>query len=77
MSRNVMKRTFQHVRSMKIRIRANGSEPSWGAVRIAKDANVLHTNNKDFNQAARMRRLIWLFVGRTCQKVRFLSLRII
>ena len=27
------------------------------------------------NQTARIRRLVWVFVGRKCQKVRFLSLR--
>ena len=31
---------------------------------------VLHADNEDSNQIARMRSLIWVFVGRTCPKVR-------
>ena len=30
----------------------------------------------DSDQTARMRRLIWIFAGRTCQKVPFLTLRL-
>ena len=40
-----------------------------------KDAKFLHADNEDYDQNARMRRLIWVFVGRTCQKVRFLMLQ--
>ena len=46
---------------------------------IAKDAKFLHADNEDSNQTARMRRLIWVFVGRMCQKGRsksFLTLRV-
>ena len=42
--------------------------------RIAKDAKFLHANNKDSGQNVCIRRLIYVFVGRTCQKVRFLKL---
>ena len=42
---------------------------------IAKNTKFLNTDNEDTYQTARMRRLIWVFVGRTCQKVRFLTLR--
>ena len=31
--------------------------------------------NEDSDQTVRMRRPIWVFVGRTCQKVRFLKFR--
>ena len=41
---------------------------------IAKDAKFLHVYNEDSDQTARMRRLIWVFVGRTSKKVRFLTL---
>ena len=34
-------------------------------------------DNEDSDQTARMRRPIWVFVWRTCQKVRFLTFRII
>ena len=79
MNRNVRKRTFGHVLPAKIQIslrrRAVWSESSLGAFWIANDAKFLQTDNEDSNQTARMRRLIWIFVGRTCQKVRFLTMR--
>ena len=34
-----------------------------------------HADNEDSDQTARMRRLITVFVRRTCQNVRFLTLR--
>ena len=80
-SHNVRKRAVAHARPAKIlislRIRADWSESSLGAIWIAKDAKFLHADNEDSNQTARMRRLIWVFVGRTWQKVRFLNLRFI
>ena len=39
---------------------------------IAKDAKFLHADNDDSEQTARIRGLIRIFVGRTCQKVIFL-----
>ena len=33
---------------------------------IAKDAKFLHADNEDTDQSVRMRRLIWIFPGRTC-----------
>ena len=44
---------------------------------IAKDAKVLDADKEDSDQTARMRSLIRLFFGRTCQKVRFLTLWLI
>ena len=68
-----------HVRPVKIqislRIRAVWSESSLGAFWIASDAMVLPVDNEDFYQTVRMCRLLWAYVGRTCQKVRFLTLR--
>ena len=49
---------------------------SLGAFWVSKDAMFLHADNEDTGQTARMRRLIWVFVENTCQKVRFLSLRL-
>ena len=46
-----------------------------GALVISKDATLHRADNEDSDQTARMRRLI--FVGRTCQKVRFLTLRFV
>ena len=57
-------------------IRAVGSESSQGAFWIDKNAKFLHAVNEDSNQTARMRRLIWVFVGGTCRKVRFLTSRL-
>ena len=56
---------------ISLRIRAVWSESSLGAILIAKDA-VFHADNEDSDQTARMRRMIWVFVFRTCLKVRFL-----
>ena len=42
---------------------------------IADDAKFLHVVNEDSNQIARMRRLILVFIGRTCQTVRLLTFR--
>ena len=36
-----------------------------------------NAHSEDSYQTARMRRLIWIFVGRTCPNVRFLTLRLI
>ena len=77
----VRKRTFGLVRPAKIqislRIRAVWSESSLGAFWIAEDAKCLHVNNEDSDQTAQMRRLIWVFVGRALQKVRFITLRFV
>ena len=52
------KDTFGYALSAKIqislRIRAVWSEPSLGAIRIAKDARFLHADNEDSDQAVRM-----------------------
>ena len=78
MSSYVRKRTFGNVCPAKIqirlRIRAVWYESSLGAFRIADDAEIIPADNEDSNQTARMRRLIWVSVGRTCEKVCFLTL---
>ena len=70
------KRTFVHLRPTKmqisLRVRTVWSESSQHAFCIVKDAKFLQANNEYSNQTARMRRLVWVFVGRTCQKVRCL-----
>ena len=80
MSRTVKKRTFGMVRpkiQISLRIRVIRSEFSLCAFWIAKDASFLHAGNEDSDQTAQKRRLICVFVGRTCQKIRFLTWRII
>ena len=74
-------RTSGHVRPAKIQIslciRAVWSEASLGTFWIAKGAKFLHAGTEDSGQPAWTRRLIWVFVGRTCEKVRFCTLRLI
>ena len=79
LSRNVRKRTFEYVRPAKIQIRlrfrAVWSESSLDAFWIDKDAKFLYADIKDSDQTAWLRRLIWVFVQRSCNKVCFLTLR--
>ena len=56
---------------VSLRFRAVWSESSTNAFWIAKNAKFLHADNKDSDQTAWMRRLIWVLVGRTCQKIPF------
>ena len=44
---------------------------------IANEVKFLNEDNEGSDQTARMRRLIWDFVGRTYQKVRFLTLKLV
>ena len=79
MGRNVKKRTFRHVRptntQISLRIRAVWSESSWSAWRNVTALSIQNAPSGDSDQTARRRRLIWIFAGRTCPKVRFLTLR--
>ena len=78
MNRNVRKRAFEYLRpatiQISLRIRAVWSESSQVRFMIAKDAKCFHVDNEDSDQTARKCKLIGLFVGRTCKKVRFLAL---
>ena len=69
------KKTFEHRRPVKIqinlRIRTVWSEFSPTAFWIAKNAKFLHVDNEVWSYCAQIRRLIWVFVGHTCQKVCF------
>ena len=47
------------------------SESSLSTCWIYNVAKFLHSEKEDSNQAVLMRSLIWVFVGRSCQKVRF------
>ena len=44
---------------------------------IARDATFVHADNDDFEETARMRRLIWVFVWRKCKKAFFLTFPLI
>ena len=48
----------------------------WTHFGIAKDTRFLHADYEHSDLTARMCRMIWIFVGRTCPKVRFLTLRL-
>ena len=61
---------------ISLRIRTVWSDSSLCAFSIAKAAKCLLANNEDSDQTVRMRRLIWVFVGRTCQRARFLMFRL-
>ena len=79
MSRNVRKRTFEHVRSAQTQISlefAQSDQLSLCAFWIAKDPGFLQVVSKDSDQTARTRRLIWVFADRTCSTVRYLLFRI-
>ena len=43
---------------------------------LAMNAKFLHADKEDSDQIALTRRRIWVFVGRTCPKIRFLTLRL-
>ena len=47
--------------------------PQW----VAKDPSFLHAESEDSDQIGRMPRLIWIFAGRTCQFVGFVTRRLI
>ena len=80
-SRNMRKPNFWYVRPTKTQIRlrilAVWSESSLSASRNFASLAIQNAPSEDSDQTARMRRLIWIFAGRTCPKVRFLMLQLI
>ena len=74
-------RNLRHVHPVMVQISlhiwAVWSESSLGAFWIAHDVKFPHVDNKDSDQTAWLGRLIWVFIGRTCQKVHFLKLQLI
>ena len=69
LSPNVRKRTFWHVRPMKtqisLRIHAVWLESSLSAWRNFASLAIQNAPREDSDQTARMRRLIWIFAGRS------------
>ena len=53
------------------RIRVVWPESSLGTFSIAKNANILHADNGDSDQIARMGRLIYVSVGPVWEKANF------
>ena len=78
---HVRKPTFWHVRPTKtqisLRMRTVWLEYSLSAWRNFASLAIQIAPSEDSDQTARMRRLIWIFAGRTYLKVRFLTLRLI
>ena len=87
LSRDVRKRTVLHEprrtktqiilrlteTQISLRIRAVWAEPSLAAWRNFESLAIQKSPREDSDQTARMRRLIWIFAGRTCSQVRFLA----
>ena len=75
------KRIFWHVcptmTQISLRIRAVWLESSLSAWRHFASLTIQNATSEDSDQTARMRRLIWIFAGRTCPEVRFLMSRLI
>ena len=62
---------------IRLRISTVWSESSLSAWKKLWIFGYQTAPSEDSDQTARMRRLIWIFVGHTCQKGRFLILRLI
>ena len=54
---------------------AQSDQSSLSAWRNFASLAIQNASSEDSDQTARMRRLIWIFAGRTCPKLRFLTLR--
>ena len=74
MTNNVRKPTFWHVRPTKtqisLRICAVWSGSLLAACWNSESLSIQNAPSEDYDQTARMRRLIWIFAWRTCPKVR-------
>ena len=70
------KRTFSHVQLTKTQIsmhvRAVLSVSSLSVWRNFASLVIQNVPREDSDQTAQMRKLIWIFAGRVCPKVRFL-----
>ena len=77
----VGKRIFWHMLRTKtqisLRIRAGWSESSCPHEKNFSSLALQLWHSEDSDQTARMRRLIWIFAGRTCSKLRFQTLRLV
>ena len=80
MSRLVTKPTKWHMRPAKtlisLGITKTDQPSSLCAQWLAKDPSFLHTDSEDSDQTGWMPRLIWVFAGRTCHYVGFVTRRL-
>ena len=77
MNLNVRKRTLRHVRAKIHKSTCESSVKSESSFSTRRKLAFLAIQNapwEDSDQTARMRSLIWIFAGRSCQKVRFLMM---
>ena len=80
-SRRTTKPTEWHVRPAKTQI-SLGIRPVWlesslCAQKVVKGPMFLHADSEDYDQTGRMPRLIWVFTGRTCHCVGFVTRQLI
>ena len=80
MSRLMTKPTKMTVRPAKTQINL-GIHPVWlesslCAQWVAKEPSFLHVDSEDSDQTGRMPRQIWVFAGRTCHCVGFVTRRL-
>ena len=72
---NGRRRTFLHMHRTKtqisLRIRTVWSESSLSAWRNFTSLAIQNAHSEDSDQTTRMRRLIWIFTGRSCSEGRF------
>ena len=61
---------------IKLGIRPVWSESSLWAQLVAKDPSFLNADSEDYDQTGRMPRLIWVFAGRTCHFVDFVTMQL-
>ena len=62
---------------LNLRIRAVRSESAFSALGHFASLAIQNASSEESAEAAWMRRLIWIFAGRICLKVRFLTLRLV
>ena len=72
----VTKPTKWHVRPAKTQIRPVWSESSLSAWRKIGSLATHWSHSKDSDQTGWMPRLIWVFIGRTCHFVGFITMRL-
>ena len=80
MSRIVTKPVKWHMRPAKTQISLD-IRPVWSASSLcaqwlAKNLSFLHADSEDSDQNGRMPRLTWVFAGRTCHFVGFVTMRL-
>ena len=74
LSRNLRKRAFWHVHPTKTQISLSGSKSSLSVWRYFASLAIQNAPSEDSDRTARTRSPIWIFAGRACPTVCFLTL---